>query len=587
MHWMNPAGAWALAALAVILCLYILKQKMEPLTISSTHLWQKALSSMEADRPFQKLRRNLLLFLQLLLALLLALSLMRPMTLGGEAGEVVFVFDLSASMQAEDGGGSRLDAAVSDAKRRVDGLPDGAKVSVITAGAQVSQPLARSSDPMAARRALESLTPENGGADLDGALSLAYALRRELEDVDLIVYTDQQLPEGNAAIQPSIGTGLANRAVLSVSATDTAAVARVANHGDDAEVTVECTADGLLVDIRAVSLPAGETVSVHFDLPAPAATVEARIVEEDALAADNRRAWVRRETGGTTVVFAGRDNVFVETALALRPDITVLKTTREEASVVQGGALTVLDGPLPEVLPEQGALLLIDPDARVGEAVETHASLTAASGALADQLNQYLTVEEIQVSRYKPVVSGAPIWMIAGAPVLTLTQEHGRQEAVLGFDLHDSNLPLLKEFPLFMQSLLSHLVPEPLGAGFEDGECGSQVPIQPYSLARSAQVITPSGRGVPIDVTGGTLGDTNEIGVYTLVQTDASGSESALPFTLHIPAGESDVRAVGVSTNETEQTGRGAAYGREWTPWLIGLLLAVALLEWWVYRRGY
>ena len=33
--------------------------------------------------------------------------------------------------------------------------------------------------------------------------------------------------------------------------------------------------------------------------------------------------------------------------------------------------------------------------------------------------------------------------------------------------------------------------------------------------------------------------------------------------------------------------GLGTAYGREWTPCLIGLLLAVTLLEWWVYRRGY
>ena len=194
MHWMNPTGAWAFSALAAILFFYILKQKMEPTPVSSNYLWQKALVSLEADRPFQRLKKSLLLLLQLLVAALLALSLMRPMTLGQETGETVFVFDLSASMQAEFGGKSRLDLAVEDALRRLDGMPDGARVSVLTAGAQASQPLARAADPMAVRRTLSGLTAQNGGADLEGALTLAFALQKELPDVQLVIYSDQALP---------------------------------------------------------------------------------------------------------------------------------------------------------------------------------------------------------------------------------------------------------------------------------------------------------------------------------------------------------------------------------------------------------
>ncbi len=586
MHWMNPTGAWALSALAFIICLYILKQKMEPIEISSTYLWQKALASMEADRPFQKLRRSLLLFMQLLLALLLALSLMRPMTLGDETSEAVFVFDLSASMQAESGGKTRLENAIEDARRRLDGMPEGARVSILTAGAQVAQTLARSSDPMATRRALDALKAENGGADLSGALSLAEALERELADVQVIVYTDQSLPEG-VFTQPSVGSGLSNRAILSLRAGETAAVARIANYGEATEVTVECTADGNLCDIRTVAVGEGEIVSVQFDLPAPAQTVEARIVEADALLIDNVRTWVSRETGVTTIVLAGRDNIFLEKALSLRGDVTVLKTTLAEVATVATGALTVLDGPLPEMLPERGALLMIDPDARVGARRETPVSLTAAADPLAETLNEYMDVEEIQVARWKPVQGGTPIWMANGEPVLSILEEDGRRIAVLGFDLHDSNLPLLKEFPIFTQHLLAYLAPEPLGAGFEDGDCGTPLYITPQSFARTAQVITPSGRRVALPVTGGTLSDTNEIGVYRLIQADEAGEETTVPFALHMPAAESDVRQVGKGTNQTAQAGRGTQYGREWTPWLIGLLIAVTLLEWWVYRRGY
>lgn len=585
MQWMNPVGAWAFSALAVILFLYILKQKTEPISVSSTYLWQKALTSAEADRPIQRLRRSLLLLVQLLVALLFALSLMRPMTTGGEATETVFVFDISASMQATDGGRSRLQNAVADARRRIDGMPDGARVSILTAGAAASQTLARSSDLMAARRALDAIAPQNGGADLDGALSLAFALRKELPDLDLVVYTDQRLPAGPYA-QPSVGPGLDNRAIVSLRAGATAAVARVANFGAEATVTVECSADGELCDIRTVTVAEGEILSVQFDLPREAALVTARIEEPDALMPDNERAWTKRDSGSTTVVLAGRDNIFVEKALALRPDVVIRKTTLSEVASVGGGALTVIDGPLPEALPEKGALLLIDPDVRVEAQRDKPASLAPASGPLSDTLGAYVQLDEAQVARYKPVPVGTPVWLANGEPVLTVDEETGRRVAVLGFDLHNSNLPLLKDFPIFMQNLLSYLAPEPLGAGFEDGDCGVLMVITPQSFARTADVITPKGRKAAIPLSGGVLSDTDEIGVYRLRQTDDSGRETDIPFTLHIPAAESDVRTVAAGTEAAEHA-RGNRYGREWTPFLLGLLLLLTLVEWWVYRRGY
>ncbi len=586
MHWMNPSGAWAFSALAAILFLYILKQKMEPTPVSSTFLWQKALASLEADRPFQRLRRSLLLFLQLLLAVLLALSLMRPMTLGEETGETVFVFDLSASMQAEASGKTRLELAVEDALRRLDGMPEGARVSILTVGAQASQPLARAADPMMVRRTLSALTAENGGSDLEGALTLAFALQKELPEVQLVVYSDQALPEGDFT-QPALGTGLSNVSLLSLNANDVAAVARVANYGGAAEITVECYADGSLCDLRTLSLAENEIASVQFDLPAPAKEIRAVIVEKDALPADNTRTYVAREQGSTVIVMAGRDNIFLEKALSLRSDVQVIKTTASEAAAISGGVLTVLDGPLPADLPAHGALLLIDPDQRVGEQQDRAAVLSAAPGTLAETLNEYLEVEEIQVARWKPVEGGTPIWLANGQPVLSVFEEDGRRIAVIGFDLHDANLPLLKEFPLFIQNLLSYLAPEPLGAGLEEISCGEALRITPQSTARQAWVVTPSGRQQTIPVVGGLLTDTNEIGVYRVVQKDEASAEKEFPFALHIPAAESDLTHPAWGAEGATGTGRGARFGREWTPWLLGLLLAVMLLEWGVYRRGY
>ena len=49
----------------IIVAMYILKLRREEHTVSSTFLWQRMVRDVEANAPWQKLRRNLLLLLQL------------------------------------------------------------------------------------------------------------------------------------------------------------------------------------------------------------------------------------------------------------------------------------------------------------------------------------------------------------------------------------------------------------------------------------------------------------------------------------------------------------------------------------------
>src|SRR5256714_12278961 len=120
---LNPWAAAAAAAIAVptLLVLYFLKLRRRELPVSSTILWRKAIQDLQVNAPFQRLRRNLLLFLQLLLLLLLALALSRPVSnyTPGAGKTSVILIDRSASMAARDvNGKSRLD----EAKRRAKDL---------------------------------------------------------------------------------------------------------------------------------------------------------------------------------------------------------------------------------------------------------------------------------------------------------------------------------------------------------------------------------------------------------------------------------------------------------------------------------
>ena len=53
----------------LIVLLYFLKLRREPLEVPSTYLWARTVEDLHVNSIWQKLRRNLLLFLQLLLLL--------------------------------------------------------------------------------------------------------------------------------------------------------------------------------------------------------------------------------------------------------------------------------------------------------------------------------------------------------------------------------------------------------------------------------------------------------------------------------------------------------------------------------------
>src|SRR5215216_1021520 len=92
----NTLAPWQWALLAIvppaIIALYFLKLKRKPLERPSTYIWKRSIEDMHVNSLWQRLRQNLLLFLQLLLVASAMLALLRPGWEGTKLSGDRFIF---------------------------------------------------------------------------------------------------------------------------------------------------------------------------------------------------------------------------------------------------------------------------------------------------------------------------------------------------------------------------------------------------------------------------------------------------------------------------------------------------------------
>ena len=153
------------------------------------------MADVEANAPWQRLRRSLLFLLQLLLVVILVLLAARPFIErpAGLARDIVLVVDTSASMAATDLAPNRLAAAKEAALDALKDLPAGGKVSVIEAGRTARIVAAGSSDLGRIRLAIDSIRPTTAVGDLADALELASELASQSGDAEVLIATDAAL----------------------------------------------------------------------------------------------------------------------------------------------------------------------------------------------------------------------------------------------------------------------------------------------------------------------------------------------------------------------------------------------------------
>ena len=470
---MTFSTMWPLAfliAVPVIIIIYMLRPKGKKMMVPSLMLWKNAEVNSSSMSFVKKLLKNILMILEIIAAILLILALMSPFIrtgLGKHSVSTLLVIDTSGSMKHKEMNGSdktRFDSAVSEMLDYA-ASSDG-NISVLTVSDSASIVVANSTDKLRNRKAISSIEC----TDAEGIISDARGVIESLEVDNIIIYTDGSGAAGLGTIAEDlgaevrvIGAPIGNAAILSVSAAVSDAgmydiAADVFQYGGETsaiDVSFYDAADNLL-SVRSITLDqnTGRTVIIK-GVKAEGGYVRAELsgMQEDSIQEDNTSYAILNSRTSVPAYLTGHGNTYLEKAYSAASgqelikieDINALGDADKGIVFSETGRENFLDS---------GCMIINDKETAAGtieggyirssESDLTRGLASFAFGAgdvsyydCPDWATEFLTLDDKCVGYYG------------------INNNH--REIVLGFDIRNTEFPLMAEFPVFIANSIDFL----------------------------------------------------------------------------------------------------------------------------------
>ncbi len=640
MNFIFPLGFLFAVFLPAVILLYLLKLKRIDTVISSTLLWRRTLEDLKANTPFQKLKRNLLLFLQLAIIAFLVLALARPvLNLGGLRGQsFIVLLDHSASMASTDGSPTRLEDAKRKAIEIVNDMSIGDQMMVVAfaAGAHplttfeqnkgvlrsVIQRLRITDNPT---RIMEALQIARSAAEVqpnpeiviisDGrftipadsplaTLKTRYIPVGESEDnagiVDLVVRKDLGLEK---SVQIMAGVQNSSREqkemylelwgeieVAQDISDSTPAVSD--NPAGNAASPQTLKTERELIDARKLTVPPKSRETVIFKDPGSySEKIEVKLDSDDKLAVDNT-GWILIPSQKTVrVLLVTEGNYFLERVLNVDVRSTVSVVSPAEYSGPADFDLIVFDAYSPPSLVE-GNYLFINalpplPEWSSGETIELPAII---DWNRFHPLTRYLTLDNLTINQCKNI--GIPSWaeVVAEArqtPLVVTFQDNEIRGIVTAFDVYDSDWPLRVSFPIFFANVYNWCL-QNIGPASLIKRTGDIITLEaPTNLTESLIVEGPrSGKSWSYEFEDNSslfFSETEDAGIYTVKKGETIQKQYSVNL---LSVEETDITPQqSLQTEKFVIEGEAEAVSSNREIWRILAVIAliILLVEWWVY----
>jgi len=621
MNFVKPTYLYLLLLIPLLLLLYVLKLRRKTYVVSSNLLWEQAIEDMKANTLFQRLRRNLLLPLQVIFLTLAVLALARPFWRGtvDAAQNIILIIDGSASMKATDVGRTRFEAAKSVAEKMVDNLSDGNRMMIIEATSSLRTISGFTADKMQLRNALDEMRPTDTPTDLSSAIQLALSMAKDARRSEVFLLSDgagmnvQSLTaardSGNNGGQIRfIGFGEKDVDNVGITALEVAQSFAVPselqvfislqNFSNVRKwpLLLELYRDENLIDVRELNLPPREQRSVVFDGVAgrSGGVIKAVIDIDDDLYVDNRAYCILDEPGALKVLLISTGNRFLEAAIrTTSARIQLFVEKPEDYSVGAEYDVVIFDGFIPDNLPDRG-MVFVNPESDL-----PFAKMTSYSDdpAIIDWDTSHPVMRFVDLSNLRVDKSAnydMPSWMKPlvesdKGTLAWLGERDGQRIIVLPFEIQprpSNNLPMLYAFPAFISNALIWL------AGI-DADSRQVKPGDPIRLSlpaaagdQSVTVKKPDGEEIesyPKDKNIIFAG-TDQTGIYEII-----GESFSEKFAVSLlDESESDIEPadkIEIGGQEIVSSSISTVSNREiWASLVLTALILLAV-EWWVYHR--
>lgn len=501
-----------LAAVPVIIILYLLKPKGVDHLISSNLLWQKLLKNQQSKTFFEKFVHNILMYVQILIIALLVIALMSPFihVTGQNGGRKILLIDKSGSMQHVGAlGKSRLEEATELASEYIRASQN-TKFSLVTVDASGAELLAvDSTDTDGLVAILKGLECSDGGGSLAAAQGVIDTLTgTEAEDgADLIVYTDgagaadfeqlHNMTESSLQVVGEPGANVANEYTVFTLREDglyDVMVSMTNYSGQRASFDVSLyDGDESLMALSQMSLEPAETqISLFEAVEWEGQSISSKISgiqfadgKKDSLAADNISMAVKKRGNLINGLLVGEGNIFLEKAYKAVTGTDIVKAASDVAAEGDSVNVVLYDvGQEPEIVAHNGLLFGNVHNGAV-ETLEnvvldmTDCDLTTGLSGFTIGVNKAYCFD---------LPKGAESFLeYNGKCVGYYVEFPDHKEVVVGFDIRETDFPLRAEFPVFLANAMIYLSDTSWLAS-NVYYAGEEIALQPWAEVEEAKI---------------------------------------------------------------------------------------------------
>ncbi len=649
MNWLTPLTAIYAAAIAVplFLLLYFLKLKRQEDVVPCTLLWKRAVQDLQVNAPFQRLRRNILLLIQLLMLLAILAALAGPVLAlqSMKTQRYVLLIDNSASMNATDIKPSRLEHAKEQATVFVESLTDASffslkrqppQVMVITINDTAKVVCNFTSNKTQLTEAIERIKPGDGGTQLGQGLALARAYcqtpdvesnnRTAEQAAKLLLFSDGGIQDtqslkiaDNELAYHAVGTGTDNVAITAMKARRSFENAEQVNifalltNYSDAPVTteLELSINGDLKTVKSLTVPArsdnptsGEKqngqVSIDFDISSlEDGVIQLRQTRSDLLAADDTAWAVLSAPRDIKAMLVTDGNRVLESALKACRSVKLFRCSRQEFSQMDAASMAlakpydmvILDNHDGAAVPRGCYLVFGKPPEGIGvEAAEKGENQIVVDYRGKHPILNYVNLDNLFVSQYHKMTLPREAELLAEfdqTPAIGLVQRSQSTYILVGFDVMETNWPFEPGFVMFVYNAVSFLGEQAGLAEKSELAVAEPVTLQGFQAGTEATLNGGDYANEKIIATEGGklhLPVMERVGLYRLEMPETSRT-----FAVNmLNASESDIRP----QTQLELTGETVTAGDAeikrfnlpiW-PYIVGAVLLLVCVEWFVYN---